>query len=161
MTQEAYARLERRAEVPLSTRVWRGQVGLVIVLILVALLVGVTAAVDLRRLQTPVGTAQRWSEATVFGDCTAYARLSVPEGGVRETRSAAEVCRDLRARVARTDVTRVQVRTRLVATQGRTAVVLVELARDAEREQTRLSLRRRGDGWAVVRDAQACRLGCA
>lgn len=161
MTQEAYAQLERRAEVSQSTRVWRGQVGLVIVMILVALLVGSTAAVDLRRLQTPVGTAQRWAEATVFGDCAAYARLSVPAPGSREARSAGQVCRDLRARVATTDVTRAVVRTQLERSRGRTAVVRVELARGEIRRQTLLPLRRRGDGWVVVRDAQACRLGCA
>ena len=161
MTEEAFARLEQRAEVPASTRVWRGQVGLVIVMILVSLLVGTTAAIDLRRLQTPVGTSQRWAEATVFGDCDAYARLSVPAPGVQETRSEAEVCRDLRVRVAANDVTRAVVRTGLVEVQGRTAVVRVELARGEDRSQMLLPLRRKGDGWAVVRDEQACRLGCA
>jgi len=44
-----------------------------------ALGVGVVAAVDLRRLMTPTGTALAWTGAAVFGDGTAYERLSVAE----------------------------------------------------------------------------------
>ncbi len=161
MTQEAYAQLERRAEVPFSTRVWRGQVGLILVMLIVALLVGITAAVDLRRLQTPVGTAQAWVEATVFGDCVAYRKHSVAVAGRQEVRSDQEVCRALRAKVAEGDPELVRVRTVLVRRSGRTALVSAEVTRGPVTTPVQLTLQRRGDGWAVVRDEEGCRVGCA
>jgi hypothetical protein len=60
--------------------------------------VGVTAAIDLRRLDTPLGTALGWAGAAVYGDCDAYAALSLAgPGRPAEARSDADVCRDLRA----------------------------------------------------------------
>jgi len=48
-------------------------------LLALTLAVGTIAAIDLRRLQTPRGTALAWTGAAVFGDCTAYLALSVPD----------------------------------------------------------------------------------
>ena len=159
--EQRYRELEGRKEVPLATRVRRGQVGLLLALLLSVLLAGVTAAVDLRRLQTPLGTAQAWSEATVFGDCDRHLALSVPGDAGQPPR--AEVCRSLaeRSASARDPSTRTRVSTRLVSDQGRRAVVRAELSAPAlATTTTDLRLRRRGDGWVVVRDAAACRLGC-
>ena len=61
---------------------------------LLVLAVGVTAAVDLSRLQTPHGAASAWTEAAVFGNCRAYLALSLPLED--ETRSDDQVCAALR-----------------------------------------------------------------
>ncbi len=61
------------------------------------LAVGTTAALDLRRLQTPSGTALAWVEAAVFGDCSVYRQLSVPDRGTVERRTGMAVCKDLKA----------------------------------------------------------------
>ena len=63
---------------------------------LLILAVGVTAAVDLRRLHTPRGAALAWTEAATFGDCRAFLALSDPDDPTAERRTDDEICRSLR-----------------------------------------------------------------
>ncbi len=160
--EERYRELEGRREVALAVRVRRGQVGLLAALLAAVLLAAGTAAVDLRRLQTPLGTARAWSEATVFGDCDRSLALSVPavpaDGPAR-----ASLCRALaeRSAVARDPSSGTRVTTRLVSRAGRRAVVrAVVTADNVAPVSTELQLRRQGDDWRVVRDDDACRIGC-
>lgn len=128
------------------------------ILIVLVLAMGVTAAVDLRRLDTVGGAATSWTEAVTFGDCERYRLLSSPLPEVDDRRSDAEVCEVLRAATAdnRLDTTRVDVR--LVSAAESTAVVEVETPAGAT--QATLSLVRT-DRWRVVLDAAACDpLGC-
>jgi hypothetical protein len=160
--EQRYRELEGRKEVPLSTRVRRGQVGLLLALLLSVLLAGVTAAVDLRRLQTPLGTAQAWSEATVFGDCDRHLALSVRAPGDDDSRVPDELCQALRRRSldARTTVPGTSVQARLLSREGSTALAEAVVRRPAGRTVARVPLRRQDDGWVVVRDDEACSIGC-
>lgn len=148
-----YAQAEQRTEVRRVATVRRGPVSLVAVCLGVALVVGVTAAVDLRRLQTPEGTALAWAGAAVFGDCTAYRQLSVPafEGDDR--------CRALRQRTeaAREDPDDVEVDVVSVRQSGdrASAVVRVVLPERSER-RVRLELERDGERWRVRREGPVC-----
>ncbi len=71
-------------------------------LLALTLAVGTIAAIDLRRLQTPRGTALAWTGAAVFGDCMRYRELSVPEPDEPQPdqRSDDELCRDLTRQTA-------------------------------------------------------------
>ena len=130
-------------------------------LVVLSLAVGTVAAIDLRRLQTPRGTALAWTGAVVFGDCTAYDRLSVaPES---ETRSDAAVCRELRARTeeARAEAARIGIDLESVEQRGREATARVQIRRGDDTTSVELPLRRKGDGWAVVLTDEVCRkVGC-
>ncbi len=153
--EQRYRALEQRREVSMQDRVRRGQVGLLLALITALLLAGTTAAVDLRRLRTPEGTARAWAEATVFGDCDRHLSLSVAAPGAPV--QDATLCRRLAA-VPRVPGT--TVRTRLLsrgATRASAEGVLVTPTRTVA---VRLELRRRGAGWVVLRTPQACLLGC-
>jgi hypothetical protein len=164
--EQRYAQAEEKLEDIKAQRVARGPVSLIGVLLALCLAVGITAAVDLRRLQTPRGTALAWTGAAVFGDCTAYLELSVPDPGavVPDRRSDGELCRDLRARTeaARSDAPRIAITAGQSTVSGRQARVPVVVARpDAER-RVELRLRREGAGWVVVRTAATClAIGCA
>ena len=131
-----------------------------------SLAVGVVAAVDLRRLQTPRGTALAWTGAAVFGDCTAYDRLSLPDPDALrdERRTDTEVCRDLRRQTedARENAARTGIDVLRVERDGDRAEVDVRVRRPDETDTVTLPLVRRGDGWAVVRTAPVClAVGCA
>jgi len=52
------------------------------------LAVGVVAAVDLRRLQTPHGTALAWTGAAIFGDCTLSGAVAATVAGTAQRRVA-------------------------------------------------------------------------
>ena len=157
-----YRELEQRREVTLETKVRRGQVGLLLALVVSVLLAGVTAAVDLRRLASPAGTARAWAEATVFGDCSRHLSLSVRAPGDRDRRVPDDVCQALRARSlqARTVVPGTRVTTRLLSRDDDDAVAEAVVTTPDGRTVARLPLLRTGDGWRVVRDDEACRVGC-
>jgi hypothetical protein len=151
--ERRYARAEEKNEVRKAATVRRGPVGLVAVCLGVALVVGVTAAVDLRRLQTPQGTALAWAGAAVFGDCTAYRELSEPKAG------GDALCRQLREQTEdnREDAGEVALEVGEVRRQGDRAQVDVRLVLPEREEQVVvLDLRRRGGGWAVERSARTC-----
>ncbi len=131
-------------------------------LVVLSLAVGTVAAIDLRRLQTPRGTALAWTGAAVFGDCTAYDRLSIAPAS--ERRSDAAVCRALRASTedARAAAATIGIELRSVEQRGREATAVVEIRRGQDETSVELPLRRKGDGWGVVLTDQVCRdVGCA
>ena len=162
----AYARAEGQLDAYYARRRRRGPEVLLAVLGVLVLAVAVVVAVDLRRLQTPRGTALNWTGAAVFGDCTGYARLSIADPRARrpERRTASAVCRDLREQTAdaRTNAARTGFDVVRVRETGAEAVVRIVLRRPDGDEQVDLPLVRRGDGWAVVRTPAVClAVGCA
>ena len=125
---------------------------------LLALAVGVTAAVDLRRLQTPRGAALAWTEAATFGNCHAFLALSRPDDPTAERRTEDEICRELRrsTAAARNDVTRISLKPTSVVRHGASAEVVIEVRGPDGTRTVQLGLVRRGDDWLVVRQAGAC-----
>ena len=157
--ERRYARAEEKNEVRKAATVRRGPVGLVAVCLGVALVVGVTAAIDLRRLQTPSGTALAWAGAAVFGDCTAYRELSQPDAeGDARCRALREATEENRESAGEVDLAVEEVE----RSGDRAEVsVRVQLPDDPPRTVV-LDLRRDGDRWRVQRKGEACRvLTCA
>lgn len=137
-------------------------------LILIALLdvlvvgVGTTAAIDLRRLQTPSGTALAWTQAALFGDCGDYRRYAVADPTDR--RGPDELCQDLRARTVdnRAASASIALRRRGSHQTGRTATVQLEITRKDVPTTVELRLRRVAGRWLVILDSAACDgVGCA
>jgi hypothetical protein len=125
---------------------------------------GVTAAVDLRRLGTPEGTALRWVQAAVFGDCEDYLTFSAPDGALTDPRSRDHVCADLRAATveARNDRLRVGLRLGPVVERGATAQVTIVLTRQEVDTDLQVRLVKDDGRWRVLRDATTCgSVGCA
>lgn len=125
---------------------------------------GVTAAVDLRRLQTPGGTALKWTQAAVFGDCDDYLRYSVGDGSVTDERTDDQLCRDLRAatKQARADSITIGLALGPVREDGSGADVQVTLTRSKRPVVVAMRLVKRDGRWVVVRDARTCAsVGCA
>jgi hypothetical protein len=140
----------------------RGPIGLVAVLLVLCLGVGVVAAVDLRRLQTPRGTALAWTSAAVFGHCTAYERLSL--AAEDDSRHGDQRCRELRRATEQARERPDEIGLEVVSVQerGRGARVEVRLRRSDRERSVTLPLRRKGDGWGVLLTDQVCRaVGCA
>jgi len=87
----AVSRLVDRA--PVGTPSRRGIAAGLLVLDLVVLLAGVGALLDLRRLETPAGTARAWVQAAIAHDCPRLVDLA--RGGLAARRQAlgsAEFC---------------------------------------------------------------------
>lgn len=155
--EKRYAELERSLEPQKARSIARGPIGLIGVCVVLSLAVGTVAAIDLRRLQTPRGTALAWTGAAVFGDCTAYERLSFGDFDER-------TCRDLLAATeeARQDSSQYGIDVVSVAQSGREATVEVEVRTPEGAERVDLPLRRKGDGWAVELTDEVCEVvGCA
>ena len=156
-----YAELERSLEPQKARSIARGPIGLIGVLVVLCLAVATVAAIDLRRLQTPRGTALAWTGATVFGDCEAFRRLSIPQA--EDEREQRELCLDLRAGTeqARQQAAQIGIDVVSVDQRGREANVLVELRRPSGKRTVALPLRRKGDGWGVLLTDEVCRaVGC-
>ena len=156
-----YAELERSLEPQKARSIARGPIGLIGVLVVLSLAVGAVAAVDLRRLQTPRGTALAWTGAAVFGDCIAYERLAIPVE--EEERSDEQVCaRLLESTVeARQNAATIGIEVRSVEQRGREATVEVAVRREQRTRTVELPLRRKGDGWGVVLTDEVCDVvGC-
>ena len=137
-------------------------------LILIALVdvlvlaVGATAAVDLRRLQTPTGTALAWTQAALFGDCGDYRRYALPDPTDR--RGDDERCRDLRTRTQpnRAASAGIALRRKGSEQSGSSATVRLEVTRTAGGSTVELHLRRVEGRWRVLLDPSACdAVGCA
>lgn len=162
--EERYAAAERSLDVQRARRLRRTPAVLIALVGGLVLLVAVTAAIDLHRLQTPRGAALAWTEAASLGECRGYLALSRPVDPLSERRTDAEICRALRARTA-------DVRTRGVALRitplrvrqgGRTASVDVRVRKGDASYDVHLSLVREGAKWRVLRDEVACAaVGCA
>ncbi|MBW3639468.1 MAG: hypothetical protein KY451_06440 [Actinobacteria bacterium] len=162
--ERVYAQAEQSLVAVNERRVRRGPETLVAVLVVLCLAVGVVAAVDLRRLMTPRGTALAWTGAAVFGDCTAYRVLSVPDTGAGEERTDGELCSDLirSTEQARREPTTIRIELLAVEMAGRQATAQMRVTRRDDVDTTELQLMRRGDGWVVLRTADTCAaVGCA
>ena len=160
--EERWAAAERTLERGQRKRMRRTPAVVVGITGLLVLAVGVTAAVDLHRLQTPRGASLAWTEAAVFGNCRAYQALSQPVG--REVRPDDAVCRALHARTAaaRDNPDRFDVQAGAVDRTGPRATVLVRVRRPDGTTQVGLHLVQRGDDWLVLLDSAACgQVGCA
>lgn len=149
---------------PDLARARRQAVVLLVVLNALVLGIGLVGAVDLRRLRTPGGTALRWVQAAVFGECDDYLRFSVAAGDVPDHRTRDALCRDLRAATAQARTEQLQIGLRLgpVVSRNDRATADVVLTRAGQAVTLHLRLVR-GDGrWRVVRDAATCQsVGCA
>lgn len=159
--ERVYAQAERSLETMKARRVRRGPEVVIAVLLLMTLAVAVVAALDIRRLNTPGGTALRWAGAAVFGECEAYERFSVPDGP--DPRSAAERCTLLREATQRDRENSGSVGIELLSLRedGDRATGRVRVLTPQRDVSTDLPLVRRGDGWAVVRTVEVCRaVGC-
>lgn len=148
---------EDRLAAQQARRVRRAPTVLLAVLNTLVLLVAITIAVDLRRLDTPGGAALSWAEAVTIGECHRYFLLSVPPQGVADPRDEDATCRALQAQArARAGVGGTQVR--LVRAAPGSAVVSVESGGTTREVPLRLVDRGR---WRVVRDPSVCpALGC-
>jgi hypothetical protein len=150
---------ERKNDERTARQVRRTPVVVLGLLVVLTFGVGITAAIDLRRLDTPAGAAQGWVTATLSGDCARYRLLSTPD--VPEPRDEEQLCADL-TRVARDGLT-TAVRTRVrvvgeVQQEGPLARVSVELAPDGGTAVVRELRLVDRDRWRVLRDAAACEL---
>lgn len=137
---------------------------LLLVINALVLSVGLVALVDLRRLQTPGGTALRWVQAAVFGDCADYLEFSLPDSAVQDTRSPEELCQDLRqaTATARNEQLRIGLHLGTVTQAVSTATAVVTLTRDGVPTRMEVKLVRSGGRWRVLRDAATCgSVGCA
>lgn len=167
---ERAERLYAEAERPLialnARRTRRGPELLIGVLVGLALAVGVVAAVDLRRLNSPGGTALAWTGAATFGDCTAYEKLSIPAApatGVRDPRSPTQQCLDLQRRTApnRAASSGLGIDLLSVEVTGDAAVAQLRLTRGSVVFVVPLQLERRGAGWVVRLSPATClAVGC-
>lgn len=162
--ERRYAELEAAAEVKRRTKARRQPwilIGLVNALVIGT---GITAAVDLRRLQTPEGTALRWTQAAVFGDCDDYRAFSVADRTRPDDRSSQELCRDLRAATqsARSDALKIGLKLGRVRRQPYGAEVEIVLTRKGQTVPVALRLVKVDGDWRVVRDQGTCSaVGCA
>ena len=154
IAERRYAELEAGHDSRRAATVRRGPVSLIAVVLGIVLLVGATAAVDLRRLATPAGTAQSWTGAAVFGDCTTFRRLTVdaPAGDAacRDLRAAGEPYRE------RPDQVQIEVRSTEVDGDRARAVVQVVLPPDLDSRSVPLELRRVDGRWKVELTRPAC-----
>lgn len=149
--ERLYQRAEQKNEVRKAATVRRGPTSLIAVCLGVALVVGITAAVDLRRLQSPRGTSVSWAFAAVLGDCTAYRELSA--AGLDDAQ-----CLELRERTeeARDDADEVSVTVVEVAEADDRARSVLRLRTGDRQQRVELDLRRQGGDWLVEPDAAAC-----
>jgi len=145
-------------------RVRRQTVTLLLVLNALVLGISLVAAVDLRRLATPEGTALRWVQAAVFGDCEDYLRYSVADPELPERRAESELCQDLRQATAeaRRNSLTIGLGIGTVEEQESTATVSVLLRRAEQPTVLTVHLVRRDGDWRVLRDRGTCEsVGCA
>jgi hypothetical protein len=148
----------------LVRRARRQRVLLLVVVNALVLGTGLIASVDLRRLQTPGGTALRWVQAAVFGDCTDYLHFSVPADDVSDPRSPQEVCHDLAAasKDAQNNQLHIGLHPGRVTEAGGSATAVITLTRDGKAQAMTIHLVRRKGAWRVLRDAATCSsVGCA
>jgi len=165
--ERRYALAEARLQPGREKAVRRGPVLAIAVGLLVTWGSAAVAVVDLRRLETPVGTAGAWTGAALFGSCASYRDLSLPSPEAPpDTRTTDQQCRDLLARTEpnRSAPAGVSFEVVLVSVPGGggVATVTVRLTRAGAARTVPLELVRRDGRWRVVRTAAACaEIGCA
>lgn len=148
----------------MRARVRRQSITLILVVNALVLGIGAVASVDLRRLRTPEGTALRWVQAAVFGDCKDYLSFSVADPALPEPRAAQELCQDLRQATAQARRQQLAIGLDVagVSEQPAEATVEVLLRRVEETTTLRVHLVRRDGAWRVLRDRALCEsVGCA
>lgn len=163
-TEQRYAEAEAAAEVKRRAKAKRQPLLLIALINALVLGIAVTATVDLRRLQTPGGTALRWVQAAVFGDCADYRTFSVADPTRGDTRSADQLCRDLRASTAsaRSEALKIGLTLGSTVSDGPSKRVEVTLTRKDVKTRLTLRLIRRDGHWRVLRDELTCNsVGCA
>jgi hypothetical protein len=131
---------------------------LLLVIDVLVLAVGLISMVDLRRLQTPEGTALRWVQASVVGSCDDYLDYSVASPDRPDPRTEDEICRDLRVRAKKDSGQTYDLRLKAVnATK-----VQISLTRGDRTADVEVDLVRRDGAWRVLRNALTCdSVGCA
>jgi hypothetical protein len=160
--EQRWATAERSLDAQAARRIRRTPGVVIGILGLLVLAVGVTAAVDLRRLQTPRGAALAWVEAATFGDCRAFLHLSRPESRpedpIAEQRTDDQLCTSLRTATtqARAHAARTSLQPRAVVQHGPEADVTIEVRTPAGTRTLTLHLVRRGSDWLVLRRTGAC-----
>jgi hypothetical protein len=162
--EQRYAELEAAGEAKRRAKARRQPLVLMALVNALVLGTGVTAMVDLRRLQTPQGTALRWVQAAVFGDCEDYLTFSTPDGTAPDARSRNQLCADLRAATAkaRNDRLRIGLRLGPVVERGSAAQVQLVLTRHEVDTDLHVQLRKDRGRWLVLRDPVTCgSVGCA
>lgn len=161
--EERYAAAERTLDVARARRLRRTPAVLIALIGALVLLVAITAAIDLRRLQTPRGAALAWTEAATLGECRGYLALSRPVDVLSERRTDSQLCRALRAATAdaRTRGAALRITPLQVRQEGRTATVGVRVRKGGASYDVQLHLVREGPHWRVLRDEVACAaVGC-
>ena len=164
MTNERYAALEAEAAEKRRAKARRQPLLLIGLTNALVLAVGATAAIDLRRLQTPEGTALAWTQAATFGVCDDYLGLSVADPSLPDRRSRDDLCDDLRTGTAEDRELSSEIGLRLgtVTETGNRAEVSLVLTRDDVDKALLVRLVRGEDGWRVIRDSVTCgSVGCA
>lgn len=162
--EEQFRAMEAEAEERRRAKARRQPLLLIALVGTLVLGIGITAAVDLRRLATPGGTALKWTQAAVFGDCEDYLRYSVAERTSSDERSPDELCRDLRASTAKARADSITIGLELgrVLDQPYGAEVEVVLTRDKTPTSVAMKLVKVDGRWRVVRNALTCSsVGCA
>ena len=148
----------------LSRRLRRQRLLLLVVVNALILAIGLVAMIDLRRLATPGGTALRWVQAAVFGDCADYLEFSVAGPDDADPRSPQELCKDLRTatEAARRDQLKIGLHLGPVQQGATEAQVRIGLTRDGKETPLDVHLVRRDHHWRVIRDQSTCSsVGCA
>ena len=148
-------RLER-----MRARARRQPLILIMVFNVLIVAVGMTAVVDLRRLQTPGGTGLRWLQAAVFGDCDDYLTYSIPDPSRPDSRSHEQFCQDLlrSSAAARAESLKIGFVLGPVGADR----VQVRLTRRGVTKTVLMHVVKRNGHWRVVRDALTCSsVGCA
>ena len=161
--QARWSEAEAVAEARRRTKARRQPLILLALLNVLVLGIGVTASVDLRRLNTPGGTSLRWVQSAVFGNCEDYLAYSVPDASVTDARPRSQLCRDLRAATAtaRADSSTIGLRLGGVVRSGNRAEVEITLLRSGTPTVVSLRTTRLGGHWRVVRDRVTCTVvGC-
>lgn len=127
-------------------------------LVLLTLVAGVTAAVDLRRLASPAGATRAWVRAALTADCDTYGSLSTLPGGRPGRVDPAQCAVLMAAAPAGGSTAEVAVTGTAVLRDG-TATADVVVARPREPVLAGRVVLVRVDGrWRVVRNAFTCAL---
>jgi hypothetical protein len=162
--EERYVEAERASEAKRQARARRQPLILIVLVNVLVIAIGATAVIDLRRLETPGGTALRWAQAAVFGDCSDYLTYSVPDAAVQDSRSDDQLCQDLRAATAaaRNETLRIGLTLGRVLGTGDRAEVELVLTRKGVVNHVSMRVAKSGGHWRVVRDGLTCgSIGCA
>lgn len=148
---------EQRNEARKQRAIQRTPAVVVGLLALLTLVFGISAAVDLRRLDSPEGTTRAWVQAALDADCTRYAELSVAPDGQREISAdqCALVAAAVRGLTGPVSITISGVV--LLPDQAATADVMVTAPGGAQRA-SRIQLSRASGAWLVVRTPSTCAL---